>query len=165
MKFVIRESCYKISLVKWFLQLICEVLLAILAIVGFPILLILSLVRNTDFRNNKISIRTKIVEEYTDEDVFMIQSDPALKLFENQYFDSNFFKINEGVFLVSYDENINTENVGMILWFLNTETLEYHNLMKLPFAQWNFKKKNNKIILFSYDNREKRILEIDIKKS
>ena len=120
------------------------------------------------FENDKIKIERKFIEENNfpddidygevyDHYLFEFKSTPHLLLFDNRCFDYNFFENENGIFLISY----NQEDEGMSLWFINKKTLEFNELKRIITADWFFKNENDKIILSA--NTEKEEIKIQIK--
>ena len=120
------------------------------------------------FENDKIKIERKFIEENNfpddidygevyDHYLFEFKSTPHLLLFDNRCFDYNFFENENGIFLISY----NQEDEGMSLWFINKKTLEFNELKRIITADWFFKNENDKIILSA--NTEKEEIKIEIK--
>jgi hypothetical protein len=120
------------------------------------------------FENDKIKIERKFIEENNfpddidygevyDHYLFEFKSTPHLLLFDNRCFDYNFFENENGIFLISY----NQEDEGMSLWFINKKTLEFNELKRIITADWSFKNENDKIILSA--NTEKEEIKIQIK--
>ena len=77
-------------------------------------------------------------------------------LFDNRCFDYNFFENENGIFLISY----NQEDEGMSLWFINKKTLEFNELKRIITADWFFEKENNNIILTTKTNKEEIKIQI-----
>ena len=113
------------------------------------------------FENDKIKIERKFIEENNfpddidygevyDHYLFEFKSTPHLLLFDNRCFDYNFFENENGIFLISY----NQEDEGMSLWFINKKTLEFNELKRIITADWFFEKENNNIILTTKTNKE-----------
>ena len=122
------------------------------------------------FENDKIKIERKFIEEKDfpddldygevyDHYLFEFTSSPHLLLFDNRCFDYNFFENENGIFLISY----NQENEGMSLWFINKRTLEFNELKRIITAGWFFEDENDKIILSA--STEKEEIKIEIKSS
>ena len=119
------------------------------------------------FENDKIKIERKFIEENNfpddidygevyDHYLFEFKSTPHLLLFDNRCFDYNFFENENGIFLISY----NQEDEGMSLWFINKKTLEFNELKRIITADWFFEKENNNIILTTKTNKEEIKIEI-----
>ena len=119
------------------------------------------------FENEKIKIERKFIEEKDfpddldygevyDHYLFEFKSNPELQLFKDRYFDYNFFKIENGIFLISY----NNEDEGMSLWFIDKNTVDFKELKKIITAEWFFEKENNNIILTTKTNKEEIKIEI-----
>ena len=119
------------------------------------------------FENEKIKIERKFIEEKDfpddldygevyDHYLFEFKSNPELQLFKDRYFDYNFFKIENGIFLISY----NNEDEGMSLWFINKLTLEFKKIRNLISSDWDFINDGNKIILRTKTEKEEIKIEI-----
>ncbi|GAB1346771.1 hypothetical protein MASR1M29_04170 [Cloacibacterium normanense] len=119
------------------------------------------------FENEKIKIERKFIEEKDfpddldygevyDHYLFEFKSNPELQLFKDRYFDYNFFKTENGIFLISY----NNEDEGMSLWFIDKNTVDFKELKKIITAEWFFEKENNNIILTTKTNKEEIKIEI-----
>ena len=119
------------------------------------------------FENDKIKIERKFIEENNfpddidygevyDHYLFEFKSTPHLLLFDNRCFDYNFFENENGIFLISY----NQEDEGMSLWFINKKTLEFNELKRIITADWFFEKENNNIILTTKTNKEEIKIQI-----
>ena len=119
------------------------------------------------FENDKIKIERKFIEEKDfpddldygevyDHYLFEFKSNPELQLFKDRYFDYNFFKTENGIFLISY----NNEDEGMSLWFIDKNTVDFKELKKIITADWFFEKENNNIILTTKTNKEEIKIEI-----
>ena len=119
------------------------------------------------FENEKIKIERKFIEENNfpddidygevyDHYLFEFKSTPHLLLFDNRCFDYNFFENENGIFLISY----NQEDEGMSLWFINKKTLEFNELKRIITADWFFEKENNNIILTTKTNKEEIKIQI-----
>ena len=104
------------------------------------------------FENDKIKIERKFIEENNfpddidygevyDHYLFEFKSTPNLLLFDNRCFDYNFFENENGIFLISY----NQEDEGMSLWFINKKALEFNELKRIITADWFFKNENDKL--------------------
>ena len=113
------------------------------------------------FENEKIKIERKFIEEKDfpddldygevyDHYLFEFKSNLELQLFKDRYFDYNFFKTENGIFLISY----NNEDEGMSLWFIDKNTVDFKELKKIITAEWFFEKENNNIILTTKTNKE-----------
>ena len=119
------------------------------------------------FENEKIKIERKFIEEKDfpddldygevyDHYLFEFKSNLELQLFKDRYFDYNFFKTENGIFLISY----NNEDEGMSLWFIDKNTVDFKELKKIITAEWFFEKENNNIILTTKTNKEEIKIEI-----
>ena len=119
------------------------------------------------FENDKIKIERKFIEENNfpddidygevyDHYLFEFKSTPHLLLFDNRCFDYNFFENENGIFLISY----NQEDEGMSLWFINKKTLQFNVLKRIITADWFFEKENNNIILTTKTNKEEIKIQI-----
>ena len=119
------------------------------------------------FENEKIKIERKFIEEKDfpddldygevyDHYLFEFKSNPELQLFKDRYFDYNFFKTENGIFLISY----NNEDEGMSLWFINKLTLEFKKIRNLISSDWDFINDGNKIILRTKTEKEEIKIEI-----
>ena len=119
------------------------------------------------FENDKIKIERKFIEENNfpddidygevyDHYLFEFKSTPHLLLFDNRCFDYNFFENENGIFLISY----NNEDEGMSLWFIDKNTVDFKELKKIITAEWFFEKENNNIILTTKTNKEEIKIEI-----
>ncbi|MGC4129716.1 MAG: hypothetical protein QM564_09195 [Bergeyella sp.] len=116
------------------------------------------------FENEKITIERKFVYEFEDgtkvydDDFQVFKSSPELELFKDRYFDYNFFEIENGIFLISFNE----KNEGMSLWFLDKNTLEYQKVRDIILSDWHFKEEENKIILSGITKEGEIKLEINL---
>ena len=119
------------------------------------------------FENEKIKIERKFIEEKDfpddldygevyDHYLFEFKSNLELQLFKDRYFDYNFFKTENGIFLISY----NNEDEGMSLWFIDKNTVDFKELKKIITAEWFFEKENNNIILTTKTNKEEIKIQI-----
>ena len=160
--------------------LFLPILLVVLILIILPIIFVINIfskekkeeiIENNyevKFENDKIKIERKFIEENNfpddidygevyDHYLFEFKSTPHLLLFDNRCFDYNFFENENGIFLISY----NQEDEGMSLWFINKKTLEFNELKRIITADWSFKNENDKIILSA--NTEKEEIKIQIK--
>lgn len=119
------------------------------------------------FENDKIKIERKFIKERDypenldygelyDHYLFEFKSNPELKLFNDRYFDYNFFETENEIFLISY----NNENEGMSLWFINKKTIDFKELKKIITAEWFFENENDNIILTTKTDKEEIKIEI-----
>lgn len=70
----------------------------------------------------------------------------------------NFFETGIGFFLISINQIPN----GMTLWFLDKNKIEFKKVRDLVSADWDFKRENDKVILFTETEKEEINLEIKI---
>lgn len=90
--------------------------------------------------------------------VFKFRTFPRIEEIEELFFDMNFFEIEIGFFLIS----INPIPNGMTLWFLDKNKIEFKKVRDLVSSDWDFKKENANVILFTETEKEEINLEIKI---
>lgn len=125
------------------------------------------------FESDKIVVERKYVDYYVPEIedleldfglndyVFKFRTIPKIDKIEELFFDMNFFETEIGFFMIS----INPIPNGMTLWFLDKEKIEFIKIRDLISLDWNFKRDNDKIILFTQTEKEEINLEINSGKS
>jgi len=90
--------------------------------------------------------------------VFKFRTTPKIEKIENLFFDMNFFETEIGFFMISINQIPN----GMTLWFLDKDKIEFKKVRDLVSSDWDFKRENEKVILFTQTEKEEINLEIQI---
>jgi len=90
--------------------------------------------------------------------VYKFKTTPKIEVIEELFFDMNFFETEIGFFLIS----INPIPNGMTLWFLDKNKIEFKKVRDLVSSDWDFKRENDKVILFAKTEKEEINLEIKI---
>jgi len=90
--------------------------------------------------------------------VYKFRTVPRIEEIEELFFDMNFFETEIGFFLIS----INPIPNGMTLWFLDKNKIEFKKVRDLVSSDWDFKKENDNVILFTKTESEEINLEIQI---
>ncbi|WP_312821946.1 hypothetical protein [Epilithonimonas sp.] len=90
--------------------------------------------------------------------VYKFRTVPRIKEIEELFFDMNFFETEIGFFLISINQIPN----GMSLWFLDKNKIEFKKVRDLVSSDWDFKKENDNVILFTKTEKEEINLEIQI---
>ena len=90
--------------------------------------------------------------------VYKFKTTPKIEEIEQLFFDMNFFETEIGFFLIS----INPIPNGMTLWFLDKNKIEFKKVRDLVSSDWDFKRENDKVILFTETEKEEINLEIKI---
>lgn len=173
-------------LTQYILFPILIIVFVIVAILFFLIILPILHLKNLLSRKNKIEkienefeivfesddliIEKKFVGYYTKEIedldldvtlndyVFKFRTTPKIAEIEELFFDMNFFETEIGFFLIS----INPIPNGMTLWFLDKNKIEFKKVRDLVSSDWDFKRENDKVILFTETEKEEINLEIKI---
>ncbi|MNK46480.1 hypothetical protein D3C87_652640 [compost metagenome] len=123
-----------------------------------------------EFKSDDLIIEKKFVGYYVKEIedleldvtlndyVFKFRTTPKIEEIEQLFFDMNFFETEIGFFLIS----INPIPNGMTLWFLDKNKIEFKKIRDLVSSDWDFKRENDKVILFTETEKEEINLEIKI---
>jgi len=123
-----------------------------------------------EFKSDDLIIEKNFVGYYTKEIedleldvtlndyVFKFRTTPKIAEIEELFFDMNFFETEIGFFLIS----INPIPNGMSLWFLDKNKIEFKKVRDLVSSDWDFKRENDKVILFTETEKEEINLEIKI---
>jgi len=123
-----------------------------------------------EFKSKELLIEKKFLDYYVkdiedleldvtlNDYVFKFRTFPRIEEIEELFFDMNFFETEIGFFLIS----INSIPNGMTLWFLDKNKIEFKKVRDLVSSDWDFKKENGKVILFTKTEKEEINLEIQI---
>ena len=123
-----------------------------------------------EFKSDDLIIEKKFVGYYVKEIedleldvtlndyVFKFRTTPKIEEIEQLFFDMNFFESEIGFFLIS----INPIPNGMTLWFLDKNKIEFKKVRDLVSSDWDFKRENDKVIVFTETEKEEINLEIKI---
>ncbi len=123
-----------------------------------------------EFESDDLIIERKFIDYYVKEIedleldyglndyVFKFRTIPRIEEIEELFFDMNFFETEIGFFLIS----INPIPNGMTLWFLDKNKIEFKKVRDLVSSDWDFKKDNDNVILFTKTEKEEINLEIQI---
>jgi len=186
LEFKIREYKTKLksnnALINFLGQYILVPIIFVIAIVIIiPIFLIINLFSRknndneknefeTEFESDYLIIERKFVDYYVKEIedleldvtlndyVFKFKTTPKIEEIEQLFFDMNFFETEIGFFLISINQIPN----GMTLWFLDKNKIEFKKVRDLVSSDWDFKRENDKVILFTETEKEEINLEIKI---
>lgn len=174
----------KNALINFLGQYILVPIIFVIAIVIIiPIFLIINLFlkKNTDnektenefeieFESDDLVVERKFVDYYIkdiedldldvtlNDYVFKFRTTPKIEEIEQLFFDMNFFETEIGFFLISINQIPN----GMTLWFLDKNKIEFKKVRDLVSSDWDFKRENDKVILFTETEKEEINLEIKI---
>lgn len=123
-----------------------------------------------EYESNDLIIERKFLDYYVKEIedleldvtltdyVFKFRTTPKIEEIEELFFDMNFFETKIGFFLISINQIPN----GMTLWFLDKNKIEFKKVRDLVSSDWDFKKENDNVILFTKTEKEEINLEIQI---
>ncbi len=106
---------------------------------------------------NKLPDNLDYPEEPNDIYLFQIKSEPEITELRDRFFDYQYVKIDQGVFLMSF----NKKGEGMSIWFVDNEKHQMEKVRDLESSWWNFWVKNEIITLSTTLNRKDIIIEIE----
>ena len=89
-------------------------------------------------------------QEPNDIYLFKLKSEPKILELEVLYFDFQFIKSKQGIFLLSF----NTIGKGMTVWFIDNKEQKLERVKDLESSWWNFGKKNGLITLKTTLNKQ-----------
>jgi len=107
---------------------------------------------------NEIPDNLAYPEEPNDIYLFKLKSEPKIHELEEMYFDFQFIKSTQGIFLLTF----NTIGKGMTVWFIDSIEQKLERVKDLKSSWWNFGEKDGLITLETTLNKEH--IKVEIKK-
>ena len=108
---------------------------------------------------NEIPDNLDYPEEPNDIYLFQVKSKPEIPDLEDKFFDFQFVKTDQGIFLLSFNE----EGEGMSIWYVDSSKHQLEKVKDLESSWWNFGEKDGKITLST--TLKKKDINIEIEKT
>lgn len=96
-------------------------------------------------------------KEPNDTYLFHVQSKPEIPELNDRFFDYQFVKADQGVFLLSF----NKKGEGMSVWYVDNRRHQLEKVKDLESSWWSFGERNGKITLSTTLNKKDIDIEIE----
>lgn len=96
-------------------------------------------------------------QEANDIYLFQVRSVPEIQELNDKFFDYQFVKIDEGVFLLSFNE----KDKGMSIWFVDNKKQQLEKVRDLESSWWSFGDRNGIISIETTLNKQDIKIEIE----
>jgi len=106
---------------------------------------------------NEIPDNLDYPEEPNDIYLFQVKSKPEIPELKGRFFDYQFVKTDQGIFLLSFNE----EGKGMSIWYLESNEHQFEKVKDLESSWWNFGEKDGRITLSTTLNKKDINIEIE----